>query len=292
MKLLFDENLSPRLPPSLADCFPGSQHVYKIQLDHSDERLIWGYARENGFTIVSRDSDLVELAAVRGAPPKILALQFGNCTTQYVEISLRALAPQIKEFLLSDSGGDKVSMGYYVLMHTGPITSRNSRSGLAIRTLRNLDAAFEAERKGIDVHLVTHVLNSTLCLLVHLVEQHKKDKKALSSYQKMALIAPDVEAQIRIALDVPRMKVVRSDDCPDAYEFLNRMRNGIAHRRLNFDNESRQLNEVPIKMNDIKKVKKKPDSVFEITIWADELYNLCKRLGAHIQALDLPANSA
>ena len=64
MKLLFDENLSPRLPApvclphwlpaslaaSLADCFPGSQHVYEIELDHSDDRLIWEYARENGFT--------------------------------------------------------------------------------------------------------------------------------------------------------------------------------------------------------------------------------------------------
>ena len=75
MKLLFDENLSPRLPPSLADCFPGSQHVYEIQLDHSDERLIWGYARENGFRIVSRDSDLVEGA--RAADQGVSSVGFG-----------------------------------------------------------------------------------------------------------------------------------------------------------------------------------------------------------------------
>ncbi len=104
MKLLFDENLSPRLPALLIDCFPGSVHVFEIELDYSDDCLIWEYARQHGFAIVSRDSDFVELVAVRGTPPKILALQLGNCTTRYVELSLRGVAPQIQEFLLSETG--------------------------------------------------------------------------------------------------------------------------------------------------------------------------------------------
>lgn len=103
MKLLFDENLSPRLPALLADCFPEAAHDSELRMDRSDDRLIWEYARENRFAIVSRDSDFVEIVAVRGAPPKVLSLQFGNCTTQYVEFSLRAVSSQIEEFFRSDT---------------------------------------------------------------------------------------------------------------------------------------------------------------------------------------------
>lgn len=33
MKLLFDQNISPRLVDSLADIFPGSIHVINVKLD-------------------------------------------------------------------------------------------------------------------------------------------------------------------------------------------------------------------------------------------------------------------
>lgn len=31
MKLLFDQNLSPRLPRRLADLYPGSDHVFELE---------------------------------------------------------------------------------------------------------------------------------------------------------------------------------------------------------------------------------------------------------------------
>ncbi len=57
MKLLFDENLSPKLPRLLADRFPGSNHVRDCGLRGAPDEQIWEYARDHGYTIVSKDSD-------------------------------------------------------------------------------------------------------------------------------------------------------------------------------------------------------------------------------------------
>lgn len=62
MKLLFDENLSVRLPSVLADVYPGSAHVHHCGLGSADDSSIWQYAKDNSFTIVSKDSDFQERA--------------------------------------------------------------------------------------------------------------------------------------------------------------------------------------------------------------------------------------
>ena len=45
MKLLFDENVSHRLPQSLSNEFPGSTHVRTVGLRGAGDRKIWDYAR-------------------------------------------------------------------------------------------------------------------------------------------------------------------------------------------------------------------------------------------------------
>lgn len=57
MKLLFDQNLSPRLPLDLADIYPDSVHVREIQMREATDTQIWEYARVHDFAIVSKDSD-------------------------------------------------------------------------------------------------------------------------------------------------------------------------------------------------------------------------------------------
>jgi len=57
MKLLFDQNLSPRLPRALSDLYPDSAHVREAGLRDSSDEAIWNYAKQNDFTIVSKDSD-------------------------------------------------------------------------------------------------------------------------------------------------------------------------------------------------------------------------------------------
>ena len=57
MKLLFDQNLSPRLSRLLADIYPASVHVREIGLRDADDVTIWEHAKSNGFAVVSKDSD-------------------------------------------------------------------------------------------------------------------------------------------------------------------------------------------------------------------------------------------
>ena len=80
MKLLFDENLSPKLPRLLAALFPGSAHPRDCGLKGAPDEDVWEYARINGFTIVSKDSDFYDLSLLRGSPPKVVWLGIGNCT--------------------------------------------------------------------------------------------------------------------------------------------------------------------------------------------------------------------
>lgn len=69
MKLLFDQNLSPKLVTRLADLFPDSSHVQSAALDRADDNQIWEYARLNGFAIVTKDEDYNNLSVLRGSPP-------------------------------------------------------------------------------------------------------------------------------------------------------------------------------------------------------------------------------
>ena len=80
MKLLFDENLSPKLPRLLVTQFPGSLHLRDCGLKGAADEEIWEHARVNGFTIVSKDSDFYQRSLFYGSPPKFIWLRIGNCT--------------------------------------------------------------------------------------------------------------------------------------------------------------------------------------------------------------------
>jgi predicted nuclease of predicted toxin-antitoxin system len=81
VKLLFDQNLSPRLVTMLSDLFPGSEHTQSLGLDQSSDALLWGFARNNDFLIVTKDVDFSDRSALVGYPPKVIWVRTGNCTT-------------------------------------------------------------------------------------------------------------------------------------------------------------------------------------------------------------------
>lgn len=89
MKLLFDENLSPRLPTLLDDVFPQSAHVDRVGLGSASDSSVWEYAKANGYLIVSKDSDFHESSLLNGYPPKVVWIRRGNCSTRQVETLLR-----------------------------------------------------------------------------------------------------------------------------------------------------------------------------------------------------------
>ncbi|HEY1755746.1 MAG TPA: DUF5615 family PIN-like protein [Bryobacteraceae bacterium] len=88
MKLLFDENLSPRLARDLQALFPGSVHVAHC-----------------GLVIVSKDGDFHDISVFRGSPPKVVWLRAGNCSTSQIQNILERAKSALEAFTES---GDTV----------------------------------------------------------------------------------------------------------------------------------------------------------------------------------------
>ena len=102
MKLLFDENLSPKLVRSLERDFPGSTHVEDLHLRGMADEMVWDYARENGFTIVSKDTDFREWSTLKGIPPKVVWLDVGNAGTRAVTHLLSRSRQALLDFEVND----------------------------------------------------------------------------------------------------------------------------------------------------------------------------------------------
>jgi predicted nuclease of predicted toxin-antitoxin system len=98
VKLIFDENLSPRLPYLLANEYPGSIHVRGAGLLSVADRQIWSYASANGFAIVSKDTDFRERSFVEGAPPKVIWLDVGNAGTAAIAYLLQRELTRVLAF--------------------------------------------------------------------------------------------------------------------------------------------------------------------------------------------------
>jgi predicted nuclease of predicted toxin-antitoxin system len=98
MKLLFDQNLSHKLCARISDLFPHSDQVQRLGLSQAEDRTIWRHAKTRGFTIVTLDSDFADMAALFGAPPKVIWLRCGNQPTPLIEKILRDHEEVIRTF--------------------------------------------------------------------------------------------------------------------------------------------------------------------------------------------------
>lgn len=98
MKLLFDSNLSHRLAQTLSSFYPGSAHVRNFDLARAGDEAVWVFARENGFTIVSKDSDFHQRSLLYGFPPKVIWVRMGDCSTDLIEGALRKYRQELLQF--------------------------------------------------------------------------------------------------------------------------------------------------------------------------------------------------
>jgi predicted nuclease of predicted toxin-antitoxin system len=105
VKLLFDHHLSPSLVERLAELFPGSQHVWNLDLHSVPDETVWLYAREHGYTVVSKDADFSEISMQLGYPPKLVWLQIENWSTDQVEELIRSQSARILELPASANRG-------------------------------------------------------------------------------------------------------------------------------------------------------------------------------------------
>jgi predicted nuclease of predicted toxin-antitoxin system len=103
VKLLFDENLSPKFVQAFASEYPGSAHVRTLGLRGATDVAIWERARQDAYAIVSKDNDFRQISVLRGAPPKVIWLSVGNAGTEAIARFLRSRHKEIQSFE-SDEG--------------------------------------------------------------------------------------------------------------------------------------------------------------------------------------------
>ena len=90
MRLLFDEPLSEKLIDLLGDLFPESLHVRQLEAGGAPDAIVWELALEHECVLVTKDEDFHRLSIAREAPPRVVWIRLGNCTTQDVADVLRA----------------------------------------------------------------------------------------------------------------------------------------------------------------------------------------------------------
>ena len=105
MKLLIDQNLSPKLAGSFRDKFSNTVHLQNLGLDVAEDLVVWEYAKSNGFTIVTKDSDFNNMVSLFGFPPKVIWIKKGNCSTKQIETMIAKHIEGIIAFINDSENG-------------------------------------------------------------------------------------------------------------------------------------------------------------------------------------------
>ncbi|HRK20769.1 MAG TPA: DUF5615 family PIN-like protein [Fimbriimonadaceae bacterium] len=98
MKLLFDENLSPKLPVLLADVYPASTSVFDAGLGGSPDGEVLNFAAQNGFVIVSKDRDFLDMILQSCNSARLIWIRLGNSSTAAVHLLLRNQVDRVTRF--------------------------------------------------------------------------------------------------------------------------------------------------------------------------------------------------
>lgn len=89
MKLLLDANVSWRLVSRLKLHFQECLHADNIDASvPASDTVIWNYALEHEYIIVTNDEDFLNFSNVKGFPPKVILLRTGNQSNDFIETLL------------------------------------------------------------------------------------------------------------------------------------------------------------------------------------------------------------
>lgn len=100
MKLLLDENLSPRIVRLIQAHFPAALHVESLGLRGRSDIENWERARSDELVIVPKDGDFRQRSLLLGAPPKVISLSVGNAGTDVIAHRLVERVTRIQAFAL------------------------------------------------------------------------------------------------------------------------------------------------------------------------------------------------
>lgn len=104
MKLLLDQNFSFRIAKHFKNSDLQIIHVNEIFLNNTSDLEIWEYAKTENIVIFTFDADFYDLQLLKGFPPKIIWLRFGNTTRSELITILENHLETIQNFCESDQG--------------------------------------------------------------------------------------------------------------------------------------------------------------------------------------------
>ena len=85
MKVLINQNISHRISSLLNGYFEKLTHVREVGLMDTDDFQIFMYARQVQFdAILTLDEDFQHHVFIQNAPPKVIWLRVGNCSTKHL----------------------------------------------------------------------------------------------------------------------------------------------------------------------------------------------------------------
>lgn len=105
MKLLLDQNISHRICQNIRACFEEVTSIKAQGLTDANDFVIWQFAQNQGYTIVTFDEDMFNISQLRGYPPKIIWLRIGNATNDTIAQLLIQHAERINYFVENEAIG-------------------------------------------------------------------------------------------------------------------------------------------------------------------------------------------
>ncbi len=84
MRFLVDMNLLPALAAWLAADGHEALHASELSFQSASYRLIWRYAKENDYCIITKDQDFVLLAAADTEGAKVIWVRIGNALRKII----------------------------------------------------------------------------------------------------------------------------------------------------------------------------------------------------------------
>jgi predicted nuclease of predicted toxin-antitoxin system len=105
MKLFFDQNISHKILRYLPETFSESTTAKHEGLINVQDKEIWEFAKINGYTIVTQDSDFNDFNSLHGFPPKVIWIRTGNLRTKQLSDILLNNQKEVKAFISDQKHG-------------------------------------------------------------------------------------------------------------------------------------------------------------------------------------------
>ncbi|WP_425391160.1 DUF5615 family PIN-like protein [Ekhidna sp.] len=112
MRLMLDQNISYRPVKELSDVYPSIKHVKSLGLLNKEDQMIWNFAKDHDYTIVTFDADFFEFQLTKGFPPKLIWLRFGNSTRSELKKFFFQKRKIIEKFLNDEEFKDIGCLGF------------------------------------------------------------------------------------------------------------------------------------------------------------------------------------